>query len=115
MRGYIRLAVPDKGADYRGLIDLDALRTIDEAIPGLSSDKNSSRYAGDVLAQAIAPHLGTVAPHIRDKDLKAHGASLVQRLRNEGWVQVVAGQVILTSAGKEKIAAAAGNSGGHGD
>jgi hypothetical protein len=102
MRGYIRAAVPGTGADVQGLMFWDALRAIDEAIPGLSSDN-----AGDAVARAIAPHLRTIAPRTSDKDLMAHGASWVKRLCNEGWVEAVAKRLILTPAGKEKIVAAA--------
>jgi predicted P-loop ATPase len=104
MRGYIRPAVPASGADVRGLMLMDALRAIDRAIPGLSPDNNSPGYGGLAIAQAIAPHLGTIAPHLSKNDVEAQGAALLQRLRNEGLVEVVAKQLILTAAGKAKLA-----------
>jgi predicted P-loop ATPase len=98
VRGYIRPAVPTSGADVRGLMFLDALRTIDRAWLSLGT-------AGPEIVQAIAPHLGRIAPHLDKKDVEAQGAALLQRLRNAGWVEVVAKQLVLTAAGKEKLAA----------
>jgi hypothetical protein len=104
VRGYIRPAVPTSGADIRGLMLLDTLRAIDEAIPRLSLEQNSPGYAGPAIAQAIAPHLGRIAPHLRKAEVGAQGAAMLQRLLNAGLVHSTGRHLALTPAGRNVLA-----------
>lgn len=101
--GTSTLAFPDQ-------LVRDALRAIDSASPPLSPSKNASdRYAGAVLAQAIARHRSGQA-------LESDGKAVLDHLKGAGLVDVVNVQVarpgkgsdtrkglVLTPAGKSAL------------